>query len=87
MLSLVKLETTMFLLPFWLKICEETTIVGVQAGMFFYVKPRANGSNMLDPTFQMLDPTCWNRLCTQSNMLDPTISNDVFERWIFVFER
>ena len=34
MLSLVKLETTMFLLPFWLKICEETTIVGVQAGMF-----------------------------------------------------
>ena len=40
MLSLVKLETTMFLLPFWLKICEETTIVGVQAGMFFYVSLR-----------------------------------------------
>ena len=27
------------------------------------LKPRANGSNILDPTSSnMLDPTCWNRL-------------------------
>ena len=29
----------------------------------FELKPRANGSNMLDPTTSnMLDPRCWNRL-------------------------